>query len=172
MKLISMTDFALQRFEILHNAYKEWKSEDHHHAELAYIRKVDSYARFLRQPLTLGMFIPVDENGNVLEEPRMIERSIGFDEKDVFWDVDEVEIYRKAKEKVMFEGWELNSDEKEIVCNYNSYYLDFSDDDTIIFQEVRGDDYDYTECFETIEDLAISQFDFQLTPSALKQIGL
>ena len=33
-------------------------------------RKIDSYTDLITQPLTKGMFVPCDEEGNVLEEPK------------------------------------------------------------------------------------------------------
>jgi len=56
MKLISMTEFVLdtkQKLEI---------GKD-------FVEVVCNYASFLIQPLTLGMFVPCDEDGNVLEDP-------------------------------------------------------------------------------------------------------
>lgn len=82
MKLISMTDFVLEQVRKMESK------------ELAYL-KIFNYARFLKQPLTLGMFVPCDENGNVLVEPK-----IRFDGG---YDIDEVKIYQQAKGRVLFE---------------------------------------------------------------------
>ena len=60
MKLISMTDFVLQ-------CNNKWHNDKISTAEMC--KKITSYANFLKQPLTLGMFVPCDDDGNVLEEP-------------------------------------------------------------------------------------------------------
>ena len=58
-KLISMVEFVK---EIDHRVntgeLKEWK----------FVDCIRRYANFLNQPLTLGMFVPCDEDGNVLED--------------------------------------------------------------------------------------------------------
>lgn len=63
-KLISMTYFVL---------------------ECDTLEKAQNYAKFLKQPLTLGMFVPCSEDGDVLIE--------SFSEK-----------YKEAKERVLFKG--------------------------------------------------------------------
>jgi hypothetical protein len=54
MKLISMTDFVLEQ-----NNFKVFRNQ-----------QILNYANFLKQPLELWMFVPCDENGDVLEEPK------------------------------------------------------------------------------------------------------
>lgn len=57
MELISMTDFVLDTFEEeIDCAISE--------------QRMFNYATFLKQPLTIGMFIPCDDDGNVLQEPK------------------------------------------------------------------------------------------------------
>ena len=73
-KLISMTDFVLL---------------DKHAGSPINMNK--QYAHFLKQPLKLGMFVPCDEKGNILEDPGLIPSY-------------KLEIYRKAKDRVLFEG--------------------------------------------------------------------
>ena len=89
MKLISMTSFVLQR-------------------DITDIKQRDSivkYANFLKQPLKLEMFVPCDEDGNVLEEPKIEEEYVDEHTTQIFaqyqYDLD------KAKEKVLFEGIEF-----------------------------------------------------------------
>ena len=65
MKLISMTDYLPE----------------------------NPYSKFLKQPLELWMFVPCDDNGNVLKEP-IINDSIKI------W------TYQQAKERCLFEGFE------------------------------------------------------------------
>jgi hypothetical protein len=56
MQLISMTDFVLEQVNP--------KNTDSQFCE-----KIIYYANFLKQPLKLEMFVPCDEDSNVLEEP-------------------------------------------------------------------------------------------------------
>ena len=88
MKIISMTDFVLdkQRFK-----------EDSDTA----IFKVTNYAKFLKQPLELWMFVPCDENGNVLEDIIGNGMIHNYSEK--------VKQYEQAKDKVLFEGFEYDN---------------------------------------------------------------
>jgi hypothetical protein len=112
--LISMTDFVLEK-------------------QIARIKPIlklcyiESYANFLKQPLEKWMFVPCDEDGNVLEDCGLIPCY-------------ELDQYRKAKERCLFES-------------ENKYCFE-----TILL------------CKKNIED--ITNFNFQLTPTALKQIGL
>lgn len=57
------------------------------------IESMFNYANFLKQPLELGMFVPCDEDGNILEEP------------DCNLDIRMVEMkeYQQAKERCLFE---------------------------------------------------------------------
>lgn len=94
MKLISMTDFVLEQMEI--NSFDEDK-----------IKNIWNYAKFLKQPLTLGMFVPCDDDGNVLEEPLHIELYEGDT-----YDLD-CKFYKQAQSKVLFNGFEI----KERSCS-------------------------------------------------------
>ena len=61
MKLISMTDYVL-----LQHAESSNQNE--------FEDKCFKYATFLKQPLKLEMFVPCDEDGNVLEKPKSCQR--------------------------------------------------------------------------------------------------
>lgn len=74
-KLVRMTDFILE-------------SDD--------LQGIKKYAEFLRQPLTLGMFVPCDRDGKPLEEIKWI----------------------KAKQEVLFEGFEWNGEYAYDGLNY------------------------------------------------------
>ena len=71
----------------------------------------DNYDNFLEQPLKLEMFVPCDEEGNVLEEPKIEEEYVDEHTTQIFaqyqYDLD------KAKEKVLFEDFELISETDE-----------------------------------------------------------
>lgn len=135
-RLVSMVDFVLeQRLK---------------HAE-SFKSKVYAYANFLKQPLTLGMFVPCDEYGNVLEEP--IDTICGVERYS--------EKYQQAKERVLFEFFEvIHIDKVRITIQYEFQQLDYN--------RIR----ERFEYYNTIEDLTGCHLDLTLTPSALKQIGL
>ena len=96
--LVPMTDFV--------NNVGNMENYPSHENALSWIY---NYATFLRQPLKLEMFMPCDEKGNVLEEPQMRPVKISFDEEDMDYDAQELYDYIKAKEKVLFEGFEFVS---------------------------------------------------------------
>lgn len=78
------------------------------------IRTLGRYKDFLKQPLKLEMFVPCDEDGDVLSEPKELDKyckaekcNCGNDgeyERDCSF----IE-YKKSKEKVLFEGFEFVS---------------------------------------------------------------
>lgn len=57
MKLITMTDFVLEQRKIYEGDFEDLSD--------LYFR----YAKFLKQSLELWMFVPCDNEGNVLEKP-------------------------------------------------------------------------------------------------------
>ena len=99
MKLISMTDFVL-------NLDNEDLNEQK-------IQSIFDYANFLKQPLKLEMFVPCDDDGNVLEYPDSI--GVGND----FYYKRAYDQYEQAKEKVVFEGLEIKKNTDKIA--YNSW---------------------------------------------------
>ena len=92
-----MTDFVL-------NEYKKIMNTPYNDSVLTAFdaEKFVKYAKFLKQPLKLEMFVPCDQNGNILSEPEMIEKRLGFDEVELDYNYAEVEVHKKAKEKVLF----------------------------------------------------------------------
>ena len=90
--LIPMTDFVLEQLNEQNSRTKPMREV---------FNSLEKYAKFLKQPLKLEMFVPCDEDGNILKEPKKenytqeeLENSVmGCDYLD----------YNKAKEKVLFE---------------------------------------------------------------------
>jgi hypothetical protein len=138
MKLISMTDFVLYQ-------NKNFKSDRFYQGQFK--DNVVNYANFLKQPLKLEMFVPCDEDGNVLEEPDQ-------EFELTFWDYStKMSKYEQAKEKVLFEEFEIATNkegEKVILGDYTC--LKVSDLEN-----------------GTIEDL-IKYVNIKLTKSAIKRI--
>ena len=142
MKLISMTDFVLEE-------------GNPSNTDCQFADKVMSYANFLKQPLELWMFVPCDEEGNVLEEPN--------EEFEItYWDYStKLSKYQQAKERVLFEGFCIDEsykkEKKQLPYLTNGKASVFLHSDFAIRHQI-------------VEDLAGSEI--QLTPTAIKQIGL
>ena len=139
--LIGMTDFALEQ-------------GNPSNTDSQFADKVMAYANFLKQPLELWMFVPCDEDGNVLDSEPC---SLGMFEKgNPYYDVylkDKNE-YQQAKERCLFEGFEICDRQEEVNC------LVFDNEHFSIKHILSG----------TIEDLV--KYNLKLTPTAQKQIGL
>ena len=137
MKLIKMSDFVLEK-----NILDEKE-----------IKQIINYANFLQQPLKLEMFVPCDDDGNTLEDPKPI-HTYGLEVDDYEYDDLEVENYEKAKEKVLFEDfyWEGN------------YAIGNMEDEMIYIDEEFCQNMNIEKFLTTI----IS--DLELTESAISQI--
>ena len=109
--LIPMTDFV--------NNVGNMENYPSHENALSWIY---NYATFLKQPLKLEMFVPCDENGNILEEPQMRPERNSFDEEDIDYDAQELYDYIKTKEKVLFEGFKPYEDYE--CAKYEDVYVD------------------------------------------------
>ena len=98
MKLISMVNFILQFDKPV--GYLEDQS-DFLHCQVDYMGKAMSYAKLLKKPLKLEMFVPCDEDGDILEEPTNYEHRLPNMMIEYNY---EVYRYKQAKEKVLFEN--------------------------------------------------------------------
>ena len=88
-----------------------------------YRRLRDKYDIFLEQPLKLEMFVPCNENGNVLEEPKRWKDYLQYpDSFDGNKEWDELYDYQQAKEKVLFEGFKPYEDYE--CAKYEDVYVD------------------------------------------------
>lgn len=91
--LMSLSDFVT----------KVEETETHNESDLFnQLMLIINYNKFLSQPLTLGMFIPCDEEGNVLENPIQDDLCSSFFEKQQSFNQEKE--YESAKSKVLFEG--------------------------------------------------------------------
>ena len=144
-RLKSMTDFVITQWSIdLTKTQRE---------------RVSNYANFLKQPLKLEMFVPCDEEGDILEEPtdyekRLLNMMTEYN--------DEVYTYYQAKAKVLFEGFEIDK----------NLYLVYKNEISIgrFISYENGSKFLFRDNFKTIEDLV--EFGFKLTENTIKQIGL
>jgi hypothetical protein len=106
MKLISMTDFVLEQMAL--------------HDDKKALDKIEDYAYFLKQPLKKSMFVPCDEDDNILEEPEQFKHWLSSDH---YYNASEsvchlCRMYQKAKERVIFDYFNLEE---------FKYGLDFKD---------------------------------------------
>jgi hypothetical protein len=145
MKLIPMTDFVLSE--------KVKSTLDY----ATGYKMIQSYAKFLKQPLNLGMFVPCDKDGDVWKYPPTKEEKewAEKDRTDAEQSFKKKEFYyNNAKERVLFKGFEIMHIEGcEVV------YID-------------EDNFLYTSELEnyTIEYLILCGFEIEITESAKKQI--
>ena len=162
MKLQPMTDFVLEQYQL----FKQWKF-----SEQQFCLKTVLYADFLKQPIKLGMFIPCDENDEPLEE------TIGFNdwsENSVIWTSIKTESekfnnwfvecskYQRAKERVLFKGFEIKDGIRNRVVTDRIYGLN-------VFLEL-GDDFCLSKNYKTIEDLV--EYNLELTDYVIEQLNL
>lgn len=136
-ELVSMVDYVLLR-------QKEWNS-GHAHYLKTFKKQIINYANLLNQKPTLGMFVPCDEEGNVLTNP---EKSYDFDSHNLSSATEE---YQQAQGRVIFEGWEcLEFDKITEVFNEDMGISIYFEGDEI--GSVRYPENPYEE-LTTIEDL-------------------
>ena len=113
MELISMTDFVLEQNEKI--------KKDKYGIESYYstMQVSINYANFLKQTLKLEMFVPCDEDGEILDEPRDYEQRLPNMMTEYN---DEIYRYKQAKEKVLFEGFKPYEDYE--CAKYEEVYVD------------------------------------------------
>jgi len=146
MKLISMTEKVL-------SVYKERMNTPYNDGVLTAMdaERFVNYANFLSQPLTLGMFVPCVDNVP-LEEPIKYKNwnDYNYSGTDIgFKDEAECRAYDKAKDNVLFEGFEV----------------DMRGDG---FNDVLILDKEFFKDHKTIEDL--TKYNLTLTEQAKQQL--
>ena len=119
-----------------------------------------NYATLLKQPLKLEMFVPCDEEGDILEEPtdyekRLLNMMTEYN--------DEVYIYNQAKEKVLFEGFKIYDYKLNVF-----FYLGRRK--TLSYDKKRKDFITIGLLPETVEDLINISSQIKLSQTALNSI--
>ena len=148
--LIPMTDFV--------NNVGNMENYPSHENALSWIY---NYATLLKQPLKLEMFVPCDEDGNVLEEPKIEEEYVDEHTTQIFaqyqYDLD------KAKEKVLFEGFKIYDYKLNVF-----FYLGRRK--TLSYDKKRKDFITIGFLPETVEDLINISSQIKLSQTALNSI--
>ncbi len=111
IKLISMTDFVLthDRLFILDS---DLKFSDR---KIIKEKRITNYAKFLKQPLKLEMFVPCDEDGNPFNYKEILGQVM---EGTNSWSE-----YKQAEERVLFKGIDL--DTAKFHCNRNDRTIEY-----------------------------------------------
>lgn len=93
------------------------------------------YNNLLKKRLWLGLLIPCDDNGNVLEKPKDHEDVLVSGSRVYHWnDIELSKEYQQAKNKVLFEGFEvkedkllLNGEDTGLITRSGNIYYDGDD---------------------------------------------
>lgn len=98
-----MTDFVLVQKDVL-STYKN-------HDKGALFERCESYANFLKQPLELWMFVPCDEDNNILVHPydKIYPASMSFSNQIEDYNLK----FKQAKERCLFEGFDFCESQRE-----------------------------------------------------------
>ena len=155
--LVPMTDFVLEQTK----NFNAVVYDDLETASINLIERIENYANFLKQPLKLEMFVPCDEDGNVLEEPKIEEEYVDEHTTQIFaqyqYDLD------KAKEKVLFEGFKIYDYKLNVF-----FYLGRRK--TLSYDKKRKDFITIGLLPETVEDLINISSQIKLSQTALNSI--
>ncbi|WP_407498840.1 hypothetical protein [Elizabethkingia anophelis] len=156
-KLIPLSDFVLKTVHTPNvNEAICWEQTEER------LQKIYKYTQFLKQSLALWMFVPCDEDGNVLEQPCDIMNT--DDCRDCA-----CREYKRAKSRVLFEGFRIvDFEEHQVDSLKHTSYLQWDDIDLISKKdwEEEWNFEDYTVEFLLTEPTA----EITLTETAIKQI--
>lgn len=109
--------------------------------------KLVAYAKFVKTPLELGMFVPVDKDGNYLHEPKISDYTKDGEYSSAW------EAWEAARENVLFEGL--------VLCDSGNKDCVMMGDVHIPFTKINQG---------TIEDLI--PYNLTITQNAIKKYGL
>lgn len=168
-KLISMTDFVLKQ-SLLRND----KINDYGSTPISTGNDFDkclNYANLLKLILELWMFVPaklVNDKCIVLEEPINYDAyKMGMSEKDFHYNFADCVEYQEAKERVLFEGFEIARSVKSVVIVSNGIPIHFCSETRKV--KFEKENYTIEDLFKRNDALG---YELVLTESAKKKIGL
>ncbi|MFL9834963.1 hypothetical protein [Chryseobacterium terrae] len=155
--LVPMTDFVIEYYS--HEGY----------ADLHTLKVMNNYAKFLKMPLSLEMFVATDHLGNILKEPKnysdwkSLSHNKNLDVNESPSMLDEYKYYNRAESKRLFDGFQVAYNGFSVV----RIVADYNKNIELSFSKVDGKFQHYT----TIESLLGFDAVF-LSTTALKKIGL
>lgn len=172
-KLIPMVEFVLQE-----EAYiNQFNTRDARTADP--YNRIVNYAKFLSQPLQLGMFVPCDDEGKYLINPDLPapfcrdcadENGTCPNSGYPCEPKEATEVYSKAKEKVLFKGFEvLNTRVGMSVVNNGRLEFEF-DEYGCWLNPYDSCDGVRINKIEILSNLNLSKEHLTLTRNAIKQI--
>lgn len=170
MKLISCTNFVLEQKQKMKEPEDGFNIEKYN-----FIINVCNYANFLKQPLTLGMFVPCDKKGNVYVDYKNYQpkkgdicipyeglfevskkgKDIEFLNEPQFWKDDQRYYNKRKYEEALKEYQEVK--ERVLFEGFESKKMNK------IINEIF-------DCCETIEDMLKNGYNIVLTESAKQKI--
>lgn len=156
MKLLSMTDFVIENENMVKQTESEMSKD---------LFKLAQYAHFLKQPLEKWMFVPCDENGNVLKGKPL---SPATNSEWIRWENEEFEFY-KARDKVLFENFRFVESHK-IGIDYNLDYFVFPYGENRLGLTKKQEGFRTWFQLFTIEDLI--QCNLELSKNAIEYLQL
>lgn len=130
------------------------------------LKQIFSYAEFLKQPLKLEMFVPCDEDENVLGEPEIYSQWVRENFNDELENeerINQCKDYHQAKEKVLFEGFKIYDYKLNVF-----FYLGRRK--TLSYDKKRKDFITIGLLLETVEDLINISSQIKLSQTALNAI--
>ena len=134
-----------------------------------YRRLRDNYDALLKQPLQLRFFVPCDENGNVLEEPKRWNDYLQFpDSFDGNKEWGELYNYELAKERVLFNGFVFEESQKEALKNNTQLSVSIYTENSFYITHRLNGKWHTWFCLKTVEDLIKCKI--ELSKTAIKQI--
>ena len=166
MKLMPMTKFIKEQS----NIGMEIQSLTYQQSDRArryYL--IQRYAYFLLKDIKIGMVVPCDEFGNILEEPLQEHYTDCTEEQNTKDWLYNLEKYNEVKERVLFKGFKVVD-----VKNGIAYSKSISDASGLIhlfWLDNITQTWGLSHGVTTIETLTIFN-SIELTETALKEIGL
>jgi len=140
------------------------------YADLQTLQLVKNYAAFLKQPLSLKMFVPTDSHGELVKEPE--DYSIWKDSKNrnkkdqpIFSpeQIEKFKSYDKARKKLLFEGFKVAYNGYSVVRIVASY-----DDSIEISFKKDNLNAQISADVESLTKFSV----IYLSPASLKMIGI
>ncbi len=128
-----------------------------------YEKTRNNFDNFLEQPLKLEMYVPCDNDEEILKPQYIAGKEVIYNELVEEFVMDKVKEYNEAKENVLFEGFCINGEDENIITlEFENTWIEFYKEHKVFM----CDNY----VLINVEDLL--NYELQLTENAVKQIGL